>query len=256
MRQRNDLEEALGRLSDLDKLTPEERKKFQAVVQDTLSSISTSHERLRRSHSTREIAFQAQMLNNLPAMLERATVLSANKGNLGSVLNNNFRDRQMAENLVWLAKQRYPDRKIIVWVASFHIMRNSPSIEIIDVKQRPGLSYKGLVTMGHTVYERIGDEAYTIGFTAYQGKFGSAERPREVGMAPDGSLDALLHQVGSPYLFLDFRSLRRQPEHWLHQSIVARPLGYGAMRANWTEIFDAMIFTDTMFPVSTFKELK
>ena len=254
--QRTNLEAALGRLKDLGKLTPEERKEFLAAVHGTLSSISTSHECLRRSHSTREIAFQVQMLKNLPVLLEKETLLSANKGNLGSVLDNNGRDRQMAENLIWLAKERYPDRKIIVWAASFHIMRKSPSIDTSESKLPPGRepTYKGLVTMGDTVCERLGDEVYTVGFTAYQGKFGSAERPREVATAPDGSLDALLHQVGAPYLFLDFRSLRRQPEHWLRQSIVARPLGYMAMRANWTEIFDAMIFTDTMFPVSVFNK--
>ena len=39
------------------------------------------------------------------------------------------RDGQMAKNLVWLAREAYPQRKIIVWAASFHLMRNPASIQ-------------------------------------------------------------------------------------------------------------------------------
>ena len=36
----------------------------------------------------------------------------------------NRRDRAMGENLVWLAKERYAGKKIIVWAASAHLMRS------------------------------------------------------------------------------------------------------------------------------------
>ena len=39
------------------------------------------------------------------------------------------RDAQMARNLIWMHQQQFKDRKIIVWAASFHIMRNPASIE-------------------------------------------------------------------------------------------------------------------------------
>lgn len=33
------------------------------------------------------------------------------------------RDYQMGEHLLWLANERYPDRKIIAWAATGHVMR-------------------------------------------------------------------------------------------------------------------------------------
>src|SRR5205814_7455552 len=43
-----------------------------------------------------------------------------------------MRDRQMGKNLIWLAKERYPKRKIIVWAATFHNARALGTIETRD----------------------------------------------------------------------------------------------------------------------------
>src|ERR1044072_7460263 len=34
--------------------------------------------------------------------------------------DNNLRDQRMGENLIWLANERYKNRRIIVWAAAFH----------------------------------------------------------------------------------------------------------------------------------------
>jgi erythromycin esterase-like protein len=116
----------------------------------------------------------------------------------------------------------------------------------------PGLNYAGLRTMGDEVLSRLGDEAYSITFTAYQGKSGVAHRPEadagEIPVAGDDSLEAAFHATGRKLMFLDFRGLRNDPGHWLRKGIVARPLGYAPMRTDWTRHFDAVVFTDTMEP--------
>lgn len=40
-----------------------------------------------------------------------------------------MRDRQMGKNFVWLARERYAHRKIIVWAATFHNARNVRTVE-------------------------------------------------------------------------------------------------------------------------------
>ena len=37
----------------------------------------------------------------------------------------------MARNLVWLAHDVYPRRKIIVWAHAFHLMRNQDTIAMV-----------------------------------------------------------------------------------------------------------------------------
>jgi hypothetical protein len=56
----------------------------------------------------------------------------------------------------------------------------------------------------------------------------------------------LFHAAGRAYALVDFRSLPEQ--HWLRGPVISRPLGYAPMSSDWTRNFDAMIFTDVMFP--------
>ena len=79
-------------------------------------------------------------------------------------------------------------------------------------------------------------------------------RPIRVGPvlppAPPGSLDALFHAAGNPYAFLDFRSLPSGGQ-WLRQRLLSRPLGYAAKHADWPSAFDAVFYTEVMFPSTT-----
>ena len=51
--------------------------------------------------------------------------------------------------------------------------------------------------------------------------------------------------MGEPYLFLDLRSVPE--DHWLRTELVARPF-YVPFRADWTRVFDGIVFTDVMSP--------
>ncbi|HMO15987.1 MAG TPA: erythromycin esterase family protein [Pirellulaceae bacterium] len=75
----------------------------------------------------------------------------------------------MAENLIWLAEKRFPNRKIIVWAASFHIMRNPSEIEVPSKV----VDYTHVVPMGHLVDQHFGDTVLAIGFTGAGGRAGA-----------------------------------------------------------------------------------
>ncbi|MES1159744.1 MAG: erythromycin esterase family protein, partial [Bacteroidota bacterium] len=71
------------------------------------------------------------------------------KGNEVSV-----RDRQMAENLIWLAEKGYPGKKIIVWAHNAHIAKSLTSLGPADQAGAPaGASGQavapGTATSGH-----------------------------------------------------------------------------------------------------------
>ncbi len=159
-----------------------------------------------------------------------------------------FRDRKMGENLVWLAKEWYPEQKIIVWAANRHVARNVSSIEILRpdnyavAMQLPS----DFREMGDFIYRELGQSAYSIAFVAYQGtRSRRQKKPRSIKPIP-GSIESLWHATGHRYSFLDFRSLRRG--HWLHKPLLAHVDGGAIERANWTNVFDGMFYIDTMFP--------
>ncbi|MHC4991261.1 MAG: erythromycin esterase family protein [Planctomycetota bacterium] len=161
-----------------------------------------------------------------------------------------IREPAMADNLVWLARHRYKDRKLIVWAATSHMSYNEKTVEIRSGEG--GWSFMGSqwLPMGETVKEALGPELYSIAFIAHHGSIGSvAGWSRELDAAPEGSLDDLCHRTGHPYLFVDLRSMPdRDGGTWLRDRIIARPRGYADMRTDWSQVCDAMFFTDEMYP--------
>ncbi|MGD8279399.1 MAG: erythromycin esterase family protein, partial [Gemmatimonadota bacterium] len=179
----------------------------------------------------------------LASQLEFASFLWAAKPATPDPAVFNRRDAVMGENLDWLAR-REPARRMVVWGASSHFIRNRTGIE-----NDPAPS---MVPAGHVISTALPDDVYTIAFIAAEGEMGMARRgtavPRQpIADAPAGSLDALWRESGQALAFLDLRDLPQGGE-WLLQPLVARPLGYGVMRTRWPDHLDGFVFTRTMTP--------
>jgi erythromycin esterase len=155
----------------------------------------------------------------------------------------NPRDAQMGENLVWLAQQRYPRRKLIVWAATMHAARNVDRI----ATNREDLDYEGVRTMGHGAGEKLGKDLYVVGFVAHAGRAGLPwGRPWEVPPAPKGSFEALCVAAGLQNAWVPLRGTTRPAA--LAGAFVARPLGHSLMTAPWDQVVDAFVFTAAMQP--------
>jgi erythromycin esterase len=155
----------------------------------------------------------------------------------------NHRDEQMADNLLWLLDNWYQGRKLIVWSATFHHLRNPSAID----SHQPEYDYGSLITMGHRVWETLGKEVYNLGFTAYEGEAGTwmAESAITLQPATPGSLEDLMLYAGLENAIIDFRGAGPSGS-WLSTQRLAKPLGYQEMTADWTSVFDGMFFTRTM----------
>ncbi|WP_165903596.1 erythromycin esterase family protein [Hymenobacter gummosus] len=178
------------------------------------------------------------------------------------------RDQLMADNLLYLIRQQYPREKIIVWAASSHIaasyapisrtdtvamryLRRLRQLEPADEPAADTVTLRGVlsgfVPMGK--YVRAGlapGQVYSIAFTAYEGSYGATIRPQEqkpVPRPPAGSLERAFVARGCT---LGFADLRRTPEARYY----AAPLGYLPLLAPWAQLFDGIIFTRTMRPVT------
>jgi len=155
-----------------------------------------------------------------------------------------YRDIQMGENLLWYLKNN-PDKKVIVWAATFHIIRNVQTIVF------PGSDslYAGVKTMGDIVYKGMGRKSYVIGFTAYEGFVGRVgTQPYKLEKVNPTGLEYLFNEAGLENAFVGFRKSELPENRWLKEKIVSRPLGYLDMYADWTDKMDAIIYTRKMVP--------
>ncbi|RZJ00916.1 MAG: hypothetical protein EON90_05275 [Brevundimonas sp.] len=149
----------------------------------------------------------------------------------------NSRDVQMASNLHWLA-DRAPDRKIIVWAATSHALKDRGAIDpAADATSR-------MVPMGAHIHRIFGDDAYVLAFTGGGGRIGSWARRTEtdIGSPPEGSLEAELLQSPHAYAFSALAPSAERRLSWM--------LGYEPMPAYWDRAVDGVFFIREMTPTS------
>lgn len=213
------------------------REAFQAAC-------TAAHQALRppaggNAPADRERAFWAQFFRSIRTYADHTEDRGTNAETV------NLRDRQMAENLAWLANVQYPGRKLIVWAASRHNLFNPQIIRGPDGK----LFYDGVTAMGHELRSLIDrDEMFSIGFTAWEGEAAPwFAAPRRIPPARTGSLEDICQRTGKDNLLLPLKNLGADGG-WLAAPLESRPLGYSPMTADWTQVFDAMVFNRKMTP--------
>jgi erythromycin esterase len=166
------------------------------------------------------------------------------RGGFQRVADNTPRDVGMGSNLVWLADEHFPGRRLATWVATFHAARGLPTIEDSPI------DYSDLVTLGDVVWEELGTRSYTLAITCYEGRTGipasltGSGEPMLVEPAPTGSLEELCHRTGLGDLFLDLRGL--PDDHALRQPRVARVMGHSPVTARWPEHIDGLLVLERM----------
>ena len=133
------------------------------VVRQLLDWLDGHAAQAARAHSQREIMFTRQVLKNV-LILEQLHRQPKDAGPAG----DNLRDKAMGENLAWLAKEYYPDRKIIVWAASRHLMREGSGMKWLEGTG----SYAGIIATGDVARRLLGQDYYSVMFTAWRGKKG------------------------------------------------------------------------------------
>jgi erythromycin esterase len=159
--------------------------------------------------------------------------------------DNNFRDKRMAEHLIWLVNDRYKGRRLIVWAATFHALHEPSAIQLGSASP---FSYQGVVTMGELARKSLGRQMYTVGFTAAEGRAGNVMGGQTVELktSEDGSFEDVCMRAGHRFSFVDFRPLAA--DHWLRQPVTARLLAHSPIKTDWTRQVDGLVFTQTMFP--------
>jgi erythromycin esterase len=153
------------------------------------------------------------------------------------------RDRQMAENLIWLAEKAYPGKKIIVWAHNVHIAKGMTALGA----KSPQDDANAFVPMGATIHRYFGSRAYCIGFTGGEGSYMNYVDSKIIDVPTPmvGSIEAQLAATGDAFGFLDYHHAPRA----LRGSIPGCLADYGEAKGEWPEVFDGLFFIDKVAPV-------
>jgi len=227
--------------------SPEDLRAIEAKWKALPAVLDNSRAKLEVVHGIRYARLMRRTADDAVISIEGLARFRESGGKFKSE-DNNLRDRRMAENLIWLANERYKGRRIIVWAAAFHTL-NDPSAIRLDADS--DFSYHDVVTMGEVAHKSFGRRMYTICFTAANGLAGNpmGSQTVEFKTPEDGSLEDLWTNTGHQFSFLNLRIL--PATHWLRQPLAARLLQYSPIKTDWTRQVDAVVFTRDMFPSST-----
>jgi erythromycin esterase len=171
-------------------------------------------------------------------------------------MDGTIHDRQMADNLKWLADHKYKDRKIIVWAHNQHISKNTELLEIDLSNYRKTQN----TTMGNELMKWYKDDVFIIGFTSYDGLSGSPFqrnlKPYEI--LPLGKPDWFTNTLASSklsYAFTNFRALAKTPV--ANDDFIMRGWGYQyPMSGEWFKVFDGMFFIRTQKPATALENIE
>lgn len=152
-----------------------------------------------------------------------------------------WRDRCMAENLLWI-RQQDPESRIVLWAHNGHVTRSANMT-------------------GDLLDKALGEDYVNFGFTFHEGRY--------TGIAPDepqkwqhdaqtaypGTLEYLLHQLGEPIFLLDLRRMRKEQApalEWINQTKF-RHVGVVKVEDEFgdrhiADQFDYLIYIDRITP--------
>lgn len=182
-------------------------------------------------------------------------------------LSGEARDPGMAENLIWLATQLYPDRKIIVWAHNNHIMTDKwmlydaagPEVAAV-IGQESAESIGRRTYLGEAVRAYFGDRAiYAMGLITGSGDYSIDIAPALYGRAADftqtrplasagaGTLEAALAARGHDFAFVDLSTRDVGP-------VPTRVIDYSQLpplSLNIAQGFDGLLYVDITHGLET-----
>ena len=147
-----------------------------------------------------------------------------------------LRDPGMADNITFLLRELYPDRKIVVWAHNAHI-RHAGEATLYTPTNR----------MGSIVAQRHRPELYTVGLYMYRGTAATNFRQTYL-VTPHGagSLESILYRTRKKYAFVDLLGqTRTEGSAWMFQPITAKEWGTVPYTMVPRDQYDGILFVDT-----------
>jgi erythromycin esterase len=186
--------------------------------------------------------------------------LRANAENKFFNLNNNYekaveiRDKQMAENLKWLLKYKFPNEKIIVWAHNVHIIKHSELVKNSDLGawvKNPGWEWASMGSIFASDQD-LEAQTYVLGFNSRTGTAGrlsdnkNYSKKYSVNPPVKNSFESWIPET-TAYAFVDFKQFRiKNPQE--RKSFFMKGLTHVETNSVWTDHFDGIFYILDMYP--------
>jgi erythromycin esterase len=206
--------------------------------------ISTRRADFESVHGALETSFMDRAIEN--ARADAALRFDAERGPT-TTERENRRDALNAANLRWLLEERYAGRKAIVWAHNAHIMNAYYAPDFRDVRLEPrqgDMKPTGVFLKGW-----LRETVYTLGMTTFEGEEGLATGgpATPIAPAPEGSLEAGLHVLGAPYVFVDFRRSKADRRSSMPSPQTVRIPKFATNTiSEVSRVYDGLFFIDRM----------
>jgi len=230
--------EILEAMSEVRYRTGKQARPDSAMKVRFVESLVRTADEIGQLEPTREVVFWQRVFVNM-VQYARGPVLRI----LDKSERYAARERQMAENLIWMAKEYYPDRKIMVWCHNGHAMRALNELPVnIGLQVTLGDGVWEEFALGDGVWKEFGEEMYSIAPVSYEGKHsGDGEFTVVSDQVPEAEFEELMAATGQTAALVDLRQANERAR-WLGGSFVARPIDHVSMRSVWSHHFDAFLF--------------
>lgn len=163
--------------------------------------------------------------------------------------SSNARDFQMANNIKWLIKYKYPNEKIIVWAHNYHISKFGGNFSESFLNAAN--------TMGTELAKDslINRKTYIVGFTSREGTSGRLTENHiyKISKTSNNSIENWFGESQS-YAFVDFKKFNNlNPNNSVGFSMKANLIGLNRNHsAQWTHVFDGIFYIKKMFSCTLF----
>jgi erythromycin esterase len=156
------------------------------------------------------------------------------------------RDEGMAANLLWLARERFPHEKIIVWAHNWHLVRNMQPARNADPLYARQFDTNPDTIMGQVLAAELGDDVYSLALVAGRGRSRPNAHAGDDTFAPlpppvPGSLEESLLATDADAAFIDLRS---SPDARFLLRGLERGRSYDLA---WSEVFDGILYQREMY---------
>ncbi|MBD8500730.1 erythromycin esterase family protein [Paenibacillus arenosi] len=147
-----------------------------------------------------------------------------------------WRDRAMANNLIWLATEVYPEEKFIVWAHNGHISKAQS--QIVDGSHK---------WMGELMTDNLQRQSYVMGLYMASGESAENQTRKPVPVQPllPGSMEDILSSSKQPYTFMDLRYRdNERGNSWMFERVVSYVWGNGASLIVPRHHYDGVLLID------------
>lgn len=119
------------------------------------------------------------------------------------------REKGMAENIIWLAKNQFPDKKILIHLHNGHMAKNTHLLKsCLDPSQQ-----KELPNVGSLLNKEFADDCLHLATSFYQGSYCKWDyKEKSIPLPKEKSLEAKLHNQGINFGFQAFDPMSTKKE--------------------------------------------